>query len=69
VSERFVVAAGRKTVGVAVRVPGGYRFFCSDPQFQSIDSHIYPRARALSRHVAELAQSLRAAPETPTKQP
>jgi len=69
VLERFVVAAGRKTVGVAVRVRGGYRFFCSDPQFQSIDSRIYPRARALARHVAELAKGLRPAPDPRAKKP
>ena len=57
--ERFVVAAGRKTVGVAVRVRGGYRFFCSDPDFQSIDSRVFPRARALASHVADFAKRLR----------
>jgi hypothetical protein len=60
VQERFVVAAGKKVVGVAVRVRGGYRFFCSDPDFQSIDSRVFPRARALARHVADFAQRLRA---------
>jgi hypothetical protein len=59
VQERFVVEAGRKVVGVAVRVRGGYRFFCSDPDFQSIDSRVFPRARALARHVADFAQRLR----------
>ena len=57
--DRFAVAADKKIVGVAVRVRGGYRFFCSDPQFQSIDSKIFPRARALARHVTELAKRLR----------
>jgi len=60
VQDRFAVAADKKIVGVAVRVRGGYRFFCSDPQFQSIDSKIFPRARALARHVTELAKKLRA---------
>jgi hypothetical protein len=59
VQDRFVVAAGRKIVGVAVRVRGGYRFFCSDPQFWSIDSRVFPRARALIRQVTELAKTLR----------
>jgi hypothetical protein len=59
VQDRFVVAAGRKVVGVAVRVRGGYRFFCSDPQFWSVDSRVFPRARALVRHVTELARKLR----------
>lgn len=58
--QRFVVAADKKVVGVAVRVRGGFRFFCSDPEFQSIDNRIYPRARALARHVADLAKRLRA---------
>ena len=57
--DHFAVAADKKIVGVAVRVRGGYRFFCSDPQFQSIDSKIFPRARALARHVTELAKRLR----------
>jgi hypothetical protein len=60
VQDRFAVAADKKIVGVAVRVRGGYRFFCSDPQFQSIDSKIFPRARALARHVTDLAKKLRA---------
>ena len=58
--DHFAVAADKKIVGVAVRVRGGYRFFCSDPQFQSIDSKIFPRARALACHVTELAKKLRA---------
>ena len=68
-SERFVVTAGRKSVGVALRVRGGYRFFCSDPQFQSIDSRVFPRARALVRHVTELAKSLRGGADARPKEP
>jgi hypothetical protein len=31
--DQFVVETNKETVGVAVRVPGGFRFFYSDPRF------------------------------------
>jgi hypothetical protein len=51
----FVVEAGRAAAGIAVRVPGGYRFFYSDPRFRSLDGKIFRRARTLARKVGELA--------------
>ncbi len=57
--DRFVVEADKKVVGIAVRVPGGYRFVCSDPDFQSMDSKVFPRARTLAHRVAQLARTLR----------
>ena len=58
--DRFVVEADRKVVGIAIRVPGGFRFVCSDPAFHSLDRQIFPRARALASRVAEFARALRA---------
>ncbi len=55
-SNQFVVEANKETVGVAVRVPGGFRFFYSDPRFRGLDGRIFPRARQLARTVGELAQ-------------
>jgi hypothetical protein len=59
VSDHFVVEANKRTVGVAVRVPGGFRFFFSDPQFRSLDGQTFRRARTLTRKVAELARRRR----------
>lgn len=58
-SDRFVVEAERKVVGVAVRVPGGFRFFSSDPAYAEIEGQTFPRAKSMARLVAEIAQRLR----------
>jgi len=57
--DRFVVEADRKVVGIALRVPGGFRFFCSDPDFRSLESRIFRRARKLVSRVAEFARARR----------
>jgi hypothetical protein len=58
--DRFVVEAERRVVGIAVRVPGGFRFVASDPDFYSMDRKIFRRARLLVSRVAELGRALRA---------
>lgn len=57
--DRFVVEADKKVVGIAMRVPGGFRFFSSDPDFRSLDSKIFRRARELVSRVAEFARARR----------
>lgn len=52
----FVVETNKETVGIAVRVPGGYRFFYSDPRFSGLDGRIFRRVRQLARTIGELAQ-------------
>ena len=59
--ERFVVEADRRVVGIAIRVRGGFRFVCSDPDFREMDRKVFPRARALASSVAERAKALRSA--------
>ena len=54
--DKFVVEANRETVGIAVRVPGGFRFFYSDPRFSGLDDRTFTRARQLAHTVGELAQ-------------
>lgn len=56
--QRFVVEADKRVVGIAIRVRGGYRFVCSDPDFRSLDSKIFRRARALTSGVAGLAREI-----------
>ena len=58
--DRFVVEAERRVVGIAIRVPGGFRFVASDPDFYAVDRKVFPRARLLVSRVAALARALRA---------
>lgn len=58
--DRFVVEADKKVVGVAVRVPGGFRFIASDPEFRSADRRVFRRARTLASSIAQLARARRA---------
>jgi len=58
-SDRFAVEADRKVVGVAVRAPGGFRFFSSEPAYFALEGRIFPRARALVQSVAKFARKLR----------
>lgn len=58
-SDHFVVETNKMTVGVVVRVPGGFHFFCSDPQFRALDGQIFRRTRNLARKVGDLARSRR----------
>lgn len=57
--ERFVVEADKKVVGTDIRVPGGFRFMCPDPDVSSMDRKVFSRARALTSSVAELARARR----------
>jgi hypothetical protein len=55
-SDRFAVEADRRVVGVAVRVPGGFRFFASDPRFASLEGKTYRRARSVIQRAAQFAR-------------
>lgn len=57
--DRFVVEAERRVVGIAVRVPGGFRFVASDPDFYAVDRKLFPRARLLVSRIAALGRALR----------
>ena len=61
--ERFVVEANKRIVGIAIRVPGGFEFVCSDPEFRSMDGRVFPRARKLASSIAELARVTPTRPE------
>jgi hypothetical protein len=55
VSYHFVVEAHRAAVGVAIRVPGGFRFFHSDPRYFALEGRIFPRVKALVSAIGKLA--------------
>ena len=60
--DRFVVEADKRVVGIAIRVPGGFRFFHSDPDFRSLDRKLFRRAKGLVSRVVEFARARRAKP-------
>lgn len=55
-SDRFIIEADHKTVGVAVRVKGGFRFVASDVGFQSLEAAVFPNVRAIDRAAAEVGR-------------
>lgn len=55
-AERFVVEADKRVVGIAVKVPGGYRFYSSDPDFLAMEGTTFPRAKAMAQRVAQIAK-------------
>jgi len=54
-TQRFAVEFDRRTVGIAVRVPGGFMFYSSSPIFDELDGRIFPRARAIERQLEKVA--------------
>ena len=58
-STGFAVEVDRKVVGVAVRVPGGFKFFSSDPDFFPFEARLFKTGRSIGRRLAELVRSRR----------
>jgi hypothetical protein len=56
VNQRFAVEFDRRTVGIAVRVPGGFMFFSSDERFGEMDGRLFRRARAIERGLKKVDQ-------------
>ena len=48
-TQRFAVQFDHRTVGIAVRVAGGFMFYSSDDEFEEMDGRVFPRARAIER--------------------
>jgi hypothetical protein len=56
INQRFAVEFDRRTVGIAVRVPGGFMFYSSDDRFQDMDGRMFRRARAIERELKKVDQ-------------
>jgi len=54
-TQRFAVEFDRRTVGIAVRVPGGFMFYSSRDEFSQMDGRLFPRARAIERELKRVA--------------
>lgn len=59
VTQRFTVEFDRRTVGIAVRVPGGFIFYASDDRFEAVDGQMFPRARAIERELRRVVKRSR----------
>lgn len=53
--QRFAVEFERRTVGIAVRVPGGFMFYSSDDTFEQMDGRVFPRASGIERQLRRVA--------------
>ena len=63
-SDHFAVEADRRVVGVAVRAPGGFKFFSSEPAYFELEGRTFSRSRALAHSVSKIAGKLRRRPRT-----
>ena len=55
ISQRFAVEFDGRTVGIAVRLDGGFVFYASDPRLEAIDGDSFGRARAIERKLRKIA--------------
>jgi len=55
ITQRFSVEFDRRTVGIAVRVAGGFMFYASDERFREMDGRMFRRARAIERQLTRVA--------------
>ena len=56
ITQRFAVEFDRRTVGIAVRAPGGFMFYASADGFDAMDGRLYPRARDIERDLKRAVQ-------------
>jgi hypothetical protein len=54
--QRFAVEFRRRTVGVAVRLAGGFVFYASDKDFEGMDGQTFAKARAIERQLRKVAK-------------
>ncbi len=54
--QRFAVELKRRTVGIAVRLAGGFVFFASDRAFEEMDGRTFARAREIERQLKKIAK-------------
>jgi len=54
--QRFAVELKRRTVGIAVRLAGGFVFYASDKAFEEMNGRTFPRARAIERQLQKIAE-------------
>ena len=55
-TQSFVIQFDRRTVGIAVRVAGGFMFHASEKRFEEIDKRTFRRLRAVEREVERVGR-------------
>ena len=55
-TQRFAVEYERRTVGIAVRLAGGFVFYASDRRFDAMNGRTFARARAIERQLRKVAK-------------
>ena len=55
ITQRFAVEFDRRTVGIAVRMPGGFIFYASDDRFDAMDGRLFRHVRATERALKKQA--------------
>lgn len=55
IPQRFAIEFDRRTVGIALRVPGGFMFYASDSRFDELDGRVFPRARAIEAQLRKVS--------------
>ena len=65
-SDRFIVEVAKRTVGIAVRDAGGFRFFAADPAFFALEGKLYADLRTLN---AAAARHAAVPPPAPAERP
>jgi hypothetical protein len=56
IKQRFAVEFDRRTVGIAVRLDGGFILYASDDRFREMDGQMFHRARAIERELRKVAR-------------
>lgn len=54
--QRFAVELKRRTVGIAVRLGGGFVFYASDKDFEELDGRTFARTREIERQLKKIAK-------------
>jgi hypothetical protein len=55
-TQRFAIEFDGHTVGIAVRVPGGFMFYAANHDFDEMDGRLFHRARAIERELRKVAR-------------
>lgn len=63
--DRFVVEDRRRVVGIAVKAPGGFKFYASDPAYSKLEDRIFRRVRSLVGSVEKLRRKRRRRASSP----
>jgi hypothetical protein len=56
ITQRFAVEFDRRTVGIAVRVRGGFIFYGSDKRFDEMSGRVFRRVRGIERELKRVAK-------------